>query len=138
MAQVFIDAPLVWGFLIAAVSALIYKFTMKSDNHFHDKLPPLINASKFKNLELYSCIDGITAAKTDLDRSRELDGVGRTSRGVLYRINMLVAPLYMVCTDYKLVRIVLEGDNSKQIPESEKTSMGRGFDLFDGIGSIFS
>ena len=59
---------------------------------------------------------------------------GRLENGTLFRANM--PGQFYVVTDYKLGRLVLEG--SQHIIESEKPTTLRAFDLFDGIGSIFS
>lgn len=58
--------------------------------------------------------------------------------GAVFRIRMPFIHPVVVCGDYKLARIILAGDHSLGVGESEKTPLMKMFNLYQGINSIIS
>jgi hypothetical protein len=51
---------------------------------------------------------------------------------------MIGASHFVVVADYQLARIIMGGSKELGVVESEKTPIGRAFDLYKDFGSIFS
>lgn len=101
------------------------------------KHPPFLGPDIWTNIALLTDTTCCTGATHFHDLSMSLLGFGKTAYGAVFQLNM-ISGNFVVITDYKLARIVLAGDPSQGINEAEKTTIGRAFDLFPNIGSIFS
>jgi hypothetical protein len=51
-----------------------------------------------------------------------------TSNGAVFRLNMPQMKPFIVSTDYKLVRMVIEGNSRQHLLEAEKSPVVRVFD----------
>ena len=103
----------------------------------HPDHPPLIGPNFWTNI---ACLTNTTTAKavTHLhELSMSVTGYGKTKYGTIFQIYMLVQNTVIV-TDFKLARLVLAGDSANGIKESEKSGIGRAFDISPKFGSIFS
>ena len=122
----------------ALVAVAFYFFTRESHAAARLPLPPLCGPNLFANVAALTNIDGIQAVQHVYDISNSIIDFGKSSCGTVFRISMLGFTDFVVITDYKLARIVMEGNKDMGVPESEKTAIGRAFDLFPDLGSIFS
>jgi hypothetical protein len=123
-------------FIILLTTLLFFYF---SYNQRHLKnLPPLYGPDWWTNLQKLTSVTTTSSAQHPHEISRSITGKGVTPKGTVFRLSMVGFPNYIMVTDYLLARIILEGDSKKNIPESEKTTIGRNFDLIYGVGSLFS
>jgi hypothetical protein len=104
-------------------------------------LPPLMGPGKLENMRSLTSVDDLQVV-THLMNLRDTmkdEDLGSSPRGSTFRLNVL-SPYkhYIVTTDYRLGRLVLEGDAEKGIPESGKSTIARAFALYPGIFSIFA
>jgi hypothetical protein len=83
-------------------------------------------------------ISDLTAHKFLHDLSLLVMSAGKgTTNGAVFRINMPQMKPFIVTTDYKLVRRVLEGSSKDNISEAEKSPIGRALD-YASTGSILT
>lgn len=73
------------------------------------------------------------------DLEREVTKVGpiQLSSGVVFRMEMPFDGSYFLCSDYKVARVILEGDSARSITEAEKSAIVQQFDLFPGRHNMF-
>ena len=113
---------------LAAISLVycLYKKLFKSPKG----LPPLMGPGIVDTVKKLSTITDLSSLEFFHDMSLKVtsDGGGKTSNGAIFRINMPQLNPYVITTDYKLARKVLEGNSKENIPEGEKTPTVRVFD----------
>jgi hypothetical protein len=100
-------------------------------------MPPVVGPGWYENVAKLTEIKGTEAVDHILRLSESIKDFGKTSCGSVFRISMVGAQHFVVA-DYKLARILMEGNREMNIPESEKTTIGKNFDIYDDIGNIFS
>jgi cytochrome P450 len=101
------------------------------------KHPVFIGPDMWTNIALLTATTTCTGATHYHNLNSALTGFGKTAFGAVFQLYMLSSH-FVVVTDYKLARLVMVGDNSQGIKESEKTTIGLAFDLISKCGSIFS
>lgn len=106
-------------------------------------LPPLAPKPWRENARNLAAIEGATSIwyLKDLSESFhcKLKSEGKIAEsGVLFRIAMPQRAPFIVCTDYKVARVILEGDSDGNVKESEKIPLVRQFDSYPGRPTIFS
>jgi hypothetical protein len=60
--------------------------------------------------------------------SKDIHGIGKTTNGTVFCLNMPQLFPFIVSTDYKLARLVLEGNSIEHISAGEKSPIVRAFD----------
>lgn len=105
-----------------------------------NNLPPLLGfTSWIQNAKVLTSRNSFAAFEYLQNLSISIQGLGKTKYGSVFRIVLTpIAKYYIIISDYKLARIVLEGDNSRNIPAGNKTALSKSFDIFPGVGSLFS
>ena len=112
--------------LIGLLIIVFFKYVKQSRK---GRLPPKIPTSLFTNI---SKLTAITTEPIDFLHDIAKDcPEAKTPYGELFRIAMPMPSDYIVSSDYKLVRLVMEGDTSIDLPEAEKTTIIRAFDYID-------
>lgn len=94
------------------------------------RLPPKIGGNFLQNVNKLTATEGTSP----LEYPHQLSAncvEGKTSYGCVYRLSMPMPSEYIVTTDYKLSRMVMEGDSSIDLPEAEKADITRKFDYVD-------
>lgn len=124
----------VGGIFLCALGFVVVKLYYRPRNANN---PVFVGPDIWTNISLLTDPNSCSGATHFHDLSMALTGFGKTTYGAVYQLYMTSAN-FVVITDYKLARLVLVGDNSQGIRESEKTSVSRAFDLFLNHGSIFS
>lgn len=56
--------------------------------------------------------------------------------GTLFRLSIPFISTFIICTDYKIAHLILEGDSTENIEEAEKSTFQQHFDLYPGRPSI--
>lgn len=92
-------------------------------------LPPKVGPGIWATISKMTTISDLTQIHFVHDLSLLLTGAGKgTTNGAVFRLNMPQLHPFIVATDYKLIRRVLEGSSKDKIPEAEKPAMLRSFD----------
>ena len=132
---VFLSRCLASLFMVVFIAYFIKSWSRK-DNSKKGQLPPLRGKSWRENAQTLTKVKGAAGVffLKELSRLLELeckdcDGIHKDS-GVVFRISMPQSSPFIICTDYKVARLILEGDNNKGINESDKSPVFRQFDLF--------
>jgi cytochrome P450 len=99
--------------------------------------PPFVGPDMWTNVALLTDSTSCSAVTHLLELHKSLNNFGKTTRGAVFQIYMM-SKNFTIVSDYNLARLIFAGDISKGVKESEKTSMGRAFDMFPKYGSIFS
>jgi hypothetical protein len=103
----------------------------------HAKHPVFVGPDLWTNIAMLTDTTTCTGATHLHDLNMSLSGFGKTICGAVFQLYM-ISSNFIVITDYKLARLVMAGDNKLGIKESEKTLIGRAFDIVPKFGSIFS
>lgn len=101
------------------------------------KHPTFVGPDVWTNISLLTDTTTCSGATHFHDLSMSVTGFGKTMYGAVFQVYMITKN-YVVITDYNLARLVMTGDNSRGIKESEKTAIARVFDLFPHCSTIFS
>ena len=126
--------------VVAVVTAVIAVFLSRKRKN----LPPLIGPSWRENLQQFSTLANGTIAKYPHELAKMLEAQcpescnESTGCGVIFRMSMPQLTEFIMCSDYKIVREIMEGDESKGILEAEKSPMLKVFDLYPGKPSLIS
>lgn len=107
--------------------ALLYHFFFKPRKGSLP-LPPRCGPGMLATVSKLSTITDLSSLEFIRNVSREVTGIGRTTNGAVFRLNMPQIKPFIVTTDHKLARLVLEGNSREKIPEGEKTPFIRVFD----------
>lgn len=105
-------------------------FLTKSTKTRKGRLPPKVGGNFLFNVNKLTATEGTSSLDYPHDLSAQCDE-GKTPYGAAYRLSMPMPSMYIVCTDYKLSRLVMEGDASVNLPEAEKADITRKFDYVD-------
>jgi hypothetical protein len=114
----------------ALVAVLLYFLLTRSNNKKKGRLPPKIGGSFLSNISKLTATQGTSPLEYPHRLSAECHQ-GKTAYGAVYRLSMPMPSEYIVTTDYKLSRMIMEGDSSIGLPEAEKSDITRRFDYVD-------
>lgn len=118
---------LIFGIIIIILINYCYIYLMKEKK---SSLPPLITSSSFLT-NISKLTSTTTEPITFLHEVANTYSDSITPYGRLYRLSMPMFCHYIVTSDYKLARLVMEGDSSIGINEAEKTDIVRKFDYIN-------
>jgi hypothetical protein len=94
------------------------------------RLPPKIGENFLSNISKLTATQGASPLEYPHRLSAECHE-GKTPFGAVFRLSMPMPTEYIVTTDYKLSRMITEGDSSIDLPEAEKSDITRRFDYID-------
>lgn len=119
------------------LAVLIRNMTKKD----RDNLPHLRGKkSSFENASIITTVEGAAGmfffSNICKEIEKERKDLEPSWSGALYRLSIPFIPQFIVCSDYKVARLVLEGDSSKDIEEAEKSTVVQQFDQFPGRHTI--
>ena len=133
------------GVVVLVASFLVAGWYLLFKRRGNDKnRPPLVGPSWRENLKAFSTIDDGLASRYPLQFGRMLEAQRQNNdgtcagTGAIFRLNMPQMADFVICSDFKIAKVILEGDESQGIAEIEKSSMLRQFDTFPGRASIHS
>lgn len=112
--------------LAVVVAFALYQRFFKSSTQ---NLPPKVGPGIFATLAKMTSISDLAMLEFLHELSQLVTGEGNgTPTGAVFRINMPQMKPFIVSTDYKLVRKVLEGSSKEHIFAGEKSPFARAFD----------
>jgi hypothetical protein len=92
-------------------------------------LPPRVGPGILTTMRKMTVTSDLTTLEFLHDLSLLLTGAGKgTTNGAVFRINLPLLTPFIVSSDYKLVRLVMEGSTKDKLPTSEKPSLVRAID----------
>ena len=140
MAYPFADNLMSFAIFFPVLIAITMLFAWRGKK----KLPPLVGPSWQENLKAFSTIADATASRYPHQfgrmvesRNQHPDGTS-VGTGAVFRLAMPQWSHFITVTDYKVARVILEGDDANGIAESEKSTLVRVLDVFPGRGTILS
>jgi hypothetical protein len=133
------EQQILWALLVLAATLLLFLFSFYSKNSTSSSsLPPYAQPSTLDVLRARASQKGLLRVHQVHVESLKLQN---TSYGSTFRLRAvpLLTTEQIIITDYKLARIVLLGDRSRDIPESVKAKAFRVMNLVDrNISNIFT
>lgn len=121
---------LVLAAVLGLGGVLLALVLMKPRKKLRGPLPPKIGGNFLSNISKLTATEGTSCLDYPHHLSTEC-GEGKTPYGAVYRLSMPMPSEYILTTDYKLSRLVVEGDSSIGLPEAEKSDITRKFDYVD-------
>lgn len=119
---------------VSAVLLLVYRAKKAKEN---SNKPPVYGPGAMENTKQLTDSSSMRSALHVREVRETVKSDGTTPLGAIFRINSLMTSNFVVVTDHKVARLVFEGDSKLSIQESEKTTIGKNFNLFPDLGSIF-
>jgi uncharacterized protein YerC len=122
------------------ITVVVVKYVWKKKDPKLAHLPPLRGKTWRENARTITTIKDAAGLHflNDICKKMEAEVLcGKEGSGVVFRLAMPQSAPFIICTDYKVARMILEGDSAHEIEESEKTALVRQFDLFHNRASLF-
>lgn len=122
--------------LVATILAFVVLYVLSkllNERPSNSRLPPWAPRSLFQNIKVAQNQKGLTKVSYPLTISAEFkDGdFGRTTHGATFRMALPLFGRILSTTDYELARLILQGNSSEDLAESEKTHYQRNVNFVD-------
>jgi hypothetical protein len=125
---------------VLLVSVVVVRLVWKKKDPKLAQFPPLRGKTWRENARTITTIKDAAGLHFLNDICKKLEAEelnGQDGSGVVFRLAMPQSAPFIICTDYKVAHMILEGDSAHDVSESEKTSLVRQFDLFHNRPSLF-
>lgn len=125
---------------ICSVLVAIFEFISPFWKRDERNLPPRRGMKSSRdNAAILTTIDGAAGMYFLKSLSKEAENgssVDENWSGSLFRLSIPFISTFIICTDYKIAHLILEGDNSENIEEAEKSTFQQQYDMYPGRPSI--